>query len=111
MAAQKARKRRSAPQPIDEVMASSSGEITRCARRAADHACLLESIGSLVVEMTCEVHKDSSSPELLRRARGIRGLVVHALGVLADLQCEAGRLDALAMIKGEQNKRQRKSSP
>jgi hypothetical protein len=36
---------------------------------------------------------------LLRKAHEVRGLVAHALGVLADLQFQAGRMQALAAIR------------
>jgi len=60
---------------------------------------LLESIGSQTFAVTDEIFRASGAGSLLQRSHAIRGLVAHALAVLTELQCVAGRLDALAAIR------------
>jgi hypothetical protein len=61
---------------------------------------LLESIATQSFALTGEIFRGARSAELLHLSHRMRGLVVHALGVLAELQCVAGRLDALAALRG-----------
>ena len=89
----------SVPSAIDEIADALSGEIARCAARATEHAMLLESIGAQSFDMTGQIFRDARSTELLLLSHRIRGLVGHAFGVLAELQCIAGRLDALAALR------------
>jgi hypothetical protein len=88
-----------APTPYDEVTDALGGEISRCAARAAEQAILLESIGSQTFAVTDEIFRAAGAGTLLQRSHAIRGLVAHALAVLTELQCVAGRLDALATIR------------
>ncbi len=88
-----------APTPYDEVTDALGGEISRCAVRAAEQAILLESIGSQTFAVTDEIFRAAGAGTLLQRSHAIRGLVAHALAVLTELQCVAGRLDALATIR------------
>jgi hypothetical protein len=88
-----------APTPYDEVSDALGGEIARCAVRAAEQAMLLESIGSQTFAVTDEIFRAAGAGTLLQRSHAIRGLVAHALAVLTELQCVAGRLDALATIR------------
>jgi hypothetical protein len=74
-------------------------EVAQTASRAAEHAAVLESIGSRAFEAAGVLRRDASGHELLRKAHEVRGLVAHALGVLADLQFQAGRMQALAAIR------------
>ena len=74
-------------------------EVAQTASRAAEHAAILESIGSRAFEAAGVLHRDASGTELLRKAHEVRGLVAHALGLLADLQFQAGRMQALAAIR------------
>jgi hypothetical protein len=60
---------------------------------------VLESIGVQSFDITRDIFRNARSPELLLLSHRIRGLVAHALGVLAELQCIAGRLDALAALR------------
>jgi hypothetical protein len=87
------------PTPLDEVTDALGGEIARCAARAAEQAMLLESIGSQTFVVTDEIFRDAGATRLIQRSHAIRGLVAHALAVLTELQCVAGRLDALATIR------------
>lgn len=87
------------PTPFDEVTDALGGEIGRCATRAAEQAILLESIGAQTFAVTDEIVRAAGAGTLLQRSHAIRGLVSHALGVLTELQCVAGRLDALATIR------------
>jgi hypothetical protein len=84
---------------FDEVADTLSGEIARCAARATEYAILLESVGVQTFDATGEIFRDARSAELLQVSHRIRGLVGQALGVLAELQCIAGRLDALAALR------------
>jgi hypothetical protein len=88
-----------APSAIDEVADTLGGEVARCAARATEHAMVLESIGVQSFDITRDIFRNARSPELLLLSHRIRGLVVHALSVLAELQCIAGRLDALAALR------------
>ncbi len=74
-------------------------EVAQTASRTAEHAGVLESIGARAFEAAGVLRRDASSHELLRKAHEVRGLVAHALGVLADLQFQAGRMQALAAIR------------
>lgn len=82
-----------------DVACAIQAEVARCAARAAEHAAVLESIGAQAFDAAGILFSDAPATELLRRAHEVRGLVLHALGVLADLQSEAGRLQALAAIR------------
>ena len=42
--------------------------------------------------------RDSQGSELLMRAHHLRALVLHSMAVLAQLQCEAGSLGAMASL-------------
>jgi hypothetical protein len=95
----KPRLRRAIATPFDELTDAVSGEIARCAARAAEQAQLLESIGSQTFAVTDEIFRTAHPSTLLQRSHAIRGLVAHALAVLTELQCVAGRLDALATIR------------
>jgi transglutaminase-like putative cysteine protease len=88
-----------AARTVHELAAALRGEITRCARRAVEQAELLESIGAQSFELVSEINADADTEALTRRSHGIRGLVVHSLVVLAELQRAAGRLDALAALR------------
>src|SRR5690242_15348194 len=92
------RNRAAIPTPFDEVTDALGGEIGRCATRASEQAMLLESIGAQTFAVTDEIARAAGAGTLLQRSHAIRGLVSHALAVLTELQCVAGRLDALATI-------------
>jgi hypothetical protein len=106
----KARQRAVAAQPNRDPPLGSSAvlvdmqcameiEVAQTASRAGEHAAILESIGLRAFEAAGVLRRDASSHELLRKAHEVRGLVAHALGVLADLQFQAGRMQALAAIR------------
>ena len=82
-----------------EVSATLSGEIRRCVSRATYHAELLESIAAEASEVTCDIFREDDSEKLLQRSRRLRGVVGHALAVLAELQCVAGELGALGTLR------------
>lgn len=84
---------------VDEVGDALRAEIGRCGTRAVEQALLLDSVGAQAYQLTCEIYPDVVAGELRRRSHAIRGLVAHAHGVLAELQCVAGRLDALAVLR------------
>ena len=72
---------------------------------------VLESIGAQSFNVTSEIFRDARPAELLRLSHRMRGVVVHALGVLAELQCVAGRLDALAALRAVEPARAPRDSP
>lgn len=74
-------------------------EVAQTASRAAEHATILESIGARAFEAAGVLSRDASDNQLLRKSHEVRGLVAQALGVLADLQFQAGRMHALAAIR------------
>ena len=74
-------------------------EISRCASRTVEQAELLESIGEQSFELVNEISSNADPQTLMRCSHGIRGLVMHSLIVLAELQRVAGRLDALATMR------------
>jgi hypothetical protein len=84
---------------VNDVAAAMSFEIGRCAARANEQAAQLQSIGDQALDLVGEIARDDGPRELLQRSSGIRGLVTHALAVLASLQCEAGRLDVIASLR------------
>jgi hypothetical protein len=84
---------------LADVQCAVEMEVAQTASRAGEHAAILESIGSRAFEAAGVLRRDASSHELLRKAHEVRGLVAHALGVLADLQFQAGRMQALAAIR------------
>src|SRR5688572_17303728 len=85
--------------PVDERADAVSHEIGRCAARGTEQSVLLESISAQSFTLTGEIFRDADADELTYRSHSIRGLVVNALGVLAELQYVAGRLAALAALR------------
>jgi hypothetical protein len=92
--------RRARPTAFDEMTDVLGGEVARCASRAAEQAILLGSIGAEALDVTSDVFRVAGSAHLLRRAHAIRGLVLNALTALTELQNIAGRLEALAALRG-----------
>ena len=88
------------PTPFDEMVDALGGEVARCASRAADQAILLGSIGAEALDATSDIYRAAGSADLRRRAHAIRGLVLNALTALTELQNIAGRLEALATLRG-----------
>lgn len=97
---------------VDEVGAAISGEVGRCVARASHQASLLESIAAQAFDLTCETFRDDDSDRLLARSHYLKGVVVHALQVVAELQCAVGELGALAAVRAadEVQKSQAKES-
>lgn len=83
----------------NEVSATLSGEIRRCVERAKYHAEFFESIAAESSELTCDIFRDDDAGKLLQRSHRLRGVVAHALTVLAELQCVAGELGAFAALR------------
>jgi hypothetical protein len=65
----------------------------------AEHAVVLEGLGARALSQTTGLHRDARPEEIKDSASRIRSLVLHALSVLADLQLQAGRLDALSALR------------
>lgn len=87
----------------NELAAALAAEIGRCVARANDHATRLQNIGDQALDVTGEIFRDASAKDLMQSSSQIRGIVNHALGVLAELQCEGGRLGALAALREAQS--------
>jgi hypothetical protein len=92
-------RRLSASTRESEVSAALQSQIGRCAARANDQAERLQCIGDQAFAEVGEIFRDADPKQLLQRSNAIRGLVGHALSVLAELLCEAGRLDAFAALR------------
>lgn len=82
-----------------DLVCSLDAEVGRVAERAGEQAEILASISAQAHEVAGVLHRDSAGRELLRRSHELRGLVLHALGVLAELQFDAGRMQALAAVR------------
>ncbi|MBX3218962.1 MAG: hypothetical protein KF795_00505 [Labilithrix sp.] len=82
-----------------EISDAIRAHITRCSERATEQAELLETIGEQSFEMVGEIHGGLSDDALRYHAHRMRGLVVHTLGVVAELQRVVGQLDALASMR------------
>jgi hypothetical protein len=82
-----------------DVPATLIAEVSRCAARVGNLGAVLENIGGGAVEATCDIGRRFQSQDLERRAHRVRGVVMHGLSVLCELQCEAGRLHALAALQ------------
>jgi hypothetical protein len=83
----------------DEVSAAVSGHIGRCVARAVEHATMLESIGSQAFTAVGELTRSAPPDDLVQKAHALRGLVLHGLAVLAELQSVAGALAAVAAVR------------
>jgi hypothetical protein len=84
---------------VDEVSSVLRGEIGRCSARTAEQAALLESIAAQTFDLALDNLREASAEELERRSHVIQGIVVHALGVVAELQRVVGKLSALAVLR------------
>ncbi|MDX2054010.1 MAG: hypothetical protein SFV15_16535 [Polyangiaceae bacterium] len=84
---------------VAEFAARLASDIQQAAQRVDEQASRLQIIGEQAVVMTCTIFRDSGPRDLRQHSNAIRGIVGHALAILADLQCEAGRLEALADLK------------
>jgi hypothetical protein len=73
-------------------------QVGRAAARAAEQAVLLENVGAQAFDAIADMRRDSQGSELLSRAHHLRALVLHGMAVLAQLQCEAGSLEAMASL-------------
>jgi hypothetical protein len=72
-----------------DLLVAFDAEIAAAATRAGDHAEVLGAIGAQAFEVAGLLGHHSSASELLRNAHQLRGLMIHALAVLAELQCDA----------------------
>lgn len=83
----------------DEVTAAVRAEVRRAIGAATQRATLLRSIASQVSALTTELLVDSTPEQHRQRAHELRGVVLHGLTVLTDLQHINGRLETLAAIQ------------
>ncbi|MBX3232578.1 MAG: hypothetical protein KIT84_16505 [Labilithrix sp.] len=83
----------------EEVTASVRGEVRRAVSAATQRATLLRSIASQVSALTTEILVDSTPEQHRQRAHELRGVVLHGLTVLAELQHINGRLETLATLQ------------
>jgi hypothetical protein len=91
--------RRRPPTIADEVAGALRGEIRRAIGVASQQSVLLQSIAVQVTTLTDDILVDFSAEQLSQRAHEIRGVVIHGLCVLNELQHVNGRLEALAAIR------------
>lgn len=83
----------------DEVAAAVRAEVRRTIGAATQRATLLRSIAAQVSALTTELLVDSAPEEHRQRAHELRGVVLHGLTVIAELQHINGRLETLAAIR------------
>lgn len=82
-----------------ELLAAISAEARRSVAHASEQATRLETIASDAMDAVGGVHVDDPPEELSYRAHRLRGLVLNALVVLAELQLIAGKLDLIASLQ------------
>jgi hypothetical protein len=83
-----------------DVLAAMDGEVSRCAARLGELGTGLEQIGHEAFGETGDIGRRLAAHELQGRAHRIRGLVTQGVSLLCELQSEAGRLLALATLRG-----------
>ena len=66
--------------------------------RLSEQAFGLTHVSTHVLEALGDTPRNATADELLKRAHTLRGLVLHGISALVQLQAEAGRLEALATI-------------
>lgn len=88
-----------APTIADEVASALRGEIRRAVGVAAQQSTILQSIAVQVTTLTEDILVDFTAEQLSQRAHEIRGVVIHGLSVLSELQHANGRLESLAAIR------------
>ena len=96
------RERQQSPMSVadsQDLLCAVQVEVARVSARAGEHAAILESIGIQAFEAAGTLAADASASDLVRRAHETRGIVLHALAVLADLQAEVGRMQTLAAMR------------
>lgn len=91
--------KRRQPTVADEVGGAVRGEIRRAAGVATQQATILQSIAIQITSLTEEILADFTAEQLNQRAHQIRGVVIHGLCVLNELQHVNGRLESLAAIR------------
>lgn len=91
--------RRQIPSVADEAASAVRGEIKRALSVAGQQSTLLHSIAVQVTALTDDVLVDSTAEQLSQRAHELRGVVIHGLCVLNELQHVNGRLESLAAIR------------
>lgn len=91
--------RRKRPTLADEVAGAVRGEIRRAISVAGQQSTLLHSIAVQVTALTDDLIADSTADQLNQRAHELRGVVIHGLNVLNELQHVNGRLESLAAIR------------
>ena len=74
-------------------------QIGRCVDRAVEHARLLETIAATSIEISFKIYRDAPAAEILRSAHRLRGLAADGLRVLAGLENDAGRLEAMVAVR------------
>lgn len=97
-----ARRKKPKPQSVsvgDEVTAAVRAEFRRSISAATQRATLLRSIASQVSTLTTEILADSTPDQHRQSAHELRGVVLHGLTVLTELQHINGRLETLAAIQ------------
>ena len=67
-------------------------ELMQVVGAAGEHAVTLEHVAAAAQDAAGNVYRDSPSTELRESASRIRGVVLHGLHVLTELQAQAGRL-------------------
>lgn len=94
-----ARPSKKTPTPSDELAATIRAELRRALGAATRRADLLGSIATQVSATTAEAFADAAPAAHRQRAHELRGVVLHALTVLLELEHINGRLETLAGLE------------
>lgn len=98
-------KRSSSNQPTETMAAACELEeriglgVLRGVARAVDQAELVQNAGNSAVAAIQDLAANASGSELVARAYRLRAFARQALAAIAELQLEAGRLEAYASVK------------
>jgi|SRR6478752_7575454 len=84
---------------LDESAHMVRAEVSRCAVRINEHVGRLSAVGSQAYYSTGGLSREATADELRRFSADLRGVVCHAQALLAEIQSEVGRLDALAVFR------------
>jgi hypothetical protein len=82
-----------------ELAATLRGELRRAAARAGDAFEALQGLSALGLASTDELFPGATSRELRTFARQLRALAAESGRSVAEIECMAGRVEALASIR------------
>jgi hypothetical protein len=83
---------------VQAVESALRSQVGLSVTRLSEQAFGLTHVGTNMLEALGDTPRHATANELLKRAHQLRGLVLHGVSALVQLQAEAGRLEALAAI-------------